>query len=76
MEKEFIIERFDNSKFRGYLSEIGDYQPDHTAKYMVWTNDKSKAKRFKHNDPYISKEFSACIHLAPCEFNFRIIENQ
>lgn len=76
MEKrKFIIQRFDiNGTICGYLRQIGDYQPNHTAWKMHWTKNEKRALRIENEQPYISKEFSACLHLAPCEYNFRIIE--
>lgn len=75
MENTFIIERFDNEgKSGGFLYHIGEYQPNHTAFKMHWTKYKKRALRMVNVQPYISKEFTACLHLAPCEWNFKIIK--
>ena len=73
--RKFIIQRFDGSgNICGYLRQIGDYQPDHSAWKMHWTKNKDRALRIENEQPYISKEFGACLRLAPCEYNFRIID--
>lgn len=71
--KKFLIQRFDHfSNDCGYLRQIGDYQPDHSAN-LKWTKSKARALCIENEQPYISKEFSACIRLTPHEYNFRII---